>query len=92
MDADHIADLYDQVKPVLEAKLGATITGHRLETVAGTKALRVEYRASVAGQPYRGTQVYLIHNGKALITTITQNDANASTADANMIIDSLRFL
>ena len=61
MDADHIADLYDGVvKPVLEGKLGATITGHRLETVAGTKALRVEYRAKFAGKSFRGTQVYLV--------------------------------
>lgn len=90
MDAEHIGDAYNQVKPVLEEKLGAVITGHRTETVAGTKALRVEYRVKMGPTRVRGTQVYLIHKDKLLVVTITQNDVEASTADANMIIDGLR--
>lgn len=90
MDAEHIGDAYNQVKPVLEEKLGAVITGHRTETVAGTKALRVEYRVKMGPARVRGTQVYLIPKDKLLVVTITQNDVEASSADANMIIDGLR--
>jgi hypothetical protein len=91
VDADDIGSLYAQVSPSLSGKRGTTITAHRIETVAGTKALRVEYRVRLSKLSVRGTQVYLVHNGKVLITTITQNDVKASTAEANMMIDSLRL-
>ena len=58
--------------------------------VAGTKALRVEYRVKMGPARVRGTQVYLIPKDKLLVVTITQNDVEASSADANMIIDGLR--
>lgn len=90
MDAEHIGDAYAQVRPVLEDGLGATITGHRVVTVAGTQALRVGYRVKLPQGTVQGTQVYLIHNGKLLVVTITQNDKPASAADADLIIDGLR--
>jgi hypothetical protein len=92
MDAEHIGDIYDKVRPALAGKLGATITGHKIEMVAGTKALRIEYRLTVAQRSLRGTQIYLIHNGRAVVTTITQNDVAASKPEANMIVGSLRFI
>lgn len=77
LDAEHIGDGYLPLKQVLEGKLGATITSHRVETVAGTNALRIEYRLPVAQKSVRGTQVYLIYNGKILILSIGQNDVGA---------------
>jgi hypothetical protein len=91
-DAEHFGDLYDQLRPTLEKQLGATITGHKVEAVAGTKALRIEYRLPVGQQSVRGTQVYLLHNGRVLVSTITQSAATGSAAEANMIVDSLRFI
>jgi hypothetical protein len=37
-------------------------------------------------------QVYLTHRGKLLIVSITQHEEKGSTAEANAVIDSLRFL
>lgn len=90
VDTNRIGEVYSQVKPALQGRLGATITGHRVERVAGRKALRVEYRLTVAQRSLRGTQVYLIHQGRALIVTVTQ-EASSAQAEADLIIDSLRF-
>ena len=91
MNAANFDGLYGQVESALERKLGATVTDHQVTTVSGTKALRVEYDAKAGQTPVRGTQVYVVHNGKLLCLTTTQNDVDSSTADANTIIDSLRL-
>lgn len=82
--------LYAGVKPVVE-KVGARITAHGVERLAGTKAMRIEYRLSMSTMRMRGTQVYLIHRGKVIVMTITQPDVDASTADAKAILGSLRL-
>jgi hypothetical protein len=43
--------------------------GHKVEMVAGTKALRIEYRLTVAQRKVRGTQIHLVHNRRAVVTT-----------------------
>jgi len=91
VDAAHVADFYDQVQPTLEGQLGATIISHKVETVAGTRALRIEYRLPVGTKSVRGTQVYLVHKDSVLVTTVTQNDAKGSEAEVNLIVDSLRL-
>jgi len=92
LTGERIQDAYMTVKRALEYNLQATIVGHRVEMVAGTRALRVEYRLMIAQRPLHGTQVYLTHGDKLLIVSITQNEVKERTVDANRIIASLRFV
>ena len=88
---DNIGDLYSQVPPVIEGKLGAKITDHKVMDLAGTKALRVDYRMKAGTEEVLGTQVYLVHNGKLLIVAITVKDASAGASEKNAIINGLRL-
>jgi hypothetical protein len=91
MNAAHLGELYEQVRPTLEGQLGAKITSHKFQAVAGLKALRIEYGLPVGQRSARGTQVYLVHEGSVLVLTITQDDATGSTAEVDRTIDSLSF-
>jgi len=64
LGGEHIGNVYGQVKQALESKLGATIIDHRVESVAGTKALSIEYRLPVAQRSVHVRQVYVTHRGK----------------------------
>lgn len=85
-----IGQAYSSIVPNL-TKNGAVIRSHKEIQAAGGPALEIDYTLPIAGTTVQGTQVYLIHDDKAFITTLSQGSSAGSAGVADRVVHSLRF-